>query len=575
METSDSDYFESADEDVYSDEESVASVNRSSSKLKKENLERSINEMNLMDSPQYFNKNIGHVSDISSLVNSEKKGELLKPKLEENKEENLWDVDEINWETEGKLEESDNKNDLKCKGQKNETSKNVQDLSNVGKHENLTSETDLWDENEIDWEVEGHKEDSQKSDFVEKIDPKIILKSEQNKPNSVSGWGNWGNWDVSSILNTATNSVSSLTAHVSHGISTVLEANLGVPDPEEMAKLNKDRDVLEDPNNGQNHSPSTPPILGFGNIVGSVSHITKFVESTGTRVISGGLDTLESIGKKTMEVLQEGDPGLKKKRAFLKFDSGKPVLSQVLREAKEKAEQHIHSVEKMQTVKFKNYETLFDDHQGLVHLEALEMLSKLCNMKLENLNDSLHGNALKEMQETMEQVKELCELPEDEEEEIALEEVKGKIQSAVKDLNVAVSYDKLVSTCEEIVIWLANLNLTFVNEVELHQQAIESLAQITALAVEQFHKIGELLLVKEHRSTADEADSLVQLTLVMKSVITKQAGLFCDKLNCLQIADKEKVNELITNIFYEASNSCSYLHDAFQLLIPVLQVGAT
>jgi len=43
-------------------------------------------------------------------------------------------------------------------------------------------------------------------------------------------------------------------------------------------------------------------------------------------VLTGGLDTLETIGKKTMEVLQEGDPGLMKKRALF---SGKPVLSQV------------------------------------------------------------------------------------------------------------------------------------------------------------------------------------------------------------------------------------------------------
>jgi hypothetical protein len=50
------------------------------------------------------------------------------------------------------------------------------------------------------------------------------------------------------------------------------------------------------------------------------------VETTGSKVLTGGLDTLETIGKKTMEVLQEGDPGLKKKRALF---SGKPVLSQV------------------------------------------------------------------------------------------------------------------------------------------------------------------------------------------------------------------------------------------------------
>ena len=54
--------------------------------------------------------------------------------------------------------------------------------------------------------------------------------------------------------------------------------------------------------------------------------------------MSGGLDTLEAIGKKTMEVLQEGDPGLKKKRAFFINESDKPNLSQILREAKEKAE---------------------------------------------------------------------------------------------------------------------------------------------------------------------------------------------------------------------------------------------
>jgi len=57
-----------------------------------------------------------------------------------------------------------------------------------------------------------------------------------------------------------------------------------------------------------------------------VSSITRLVETTGSKVLTGGLDTLETIGKKTMEVLQEGDPGLKKKRALF---SGKPVLSQV------------------------------------------------------------------------------------------------------------------------------------------------------------------------------------------------------------------------------------------------------
>jgi hypothetical protein len=68
-------------------------------------------------------------------------------------------------------------------------------------------------------------------------------------------------------------------------------------------------------------------LFGFGHLMSGVSSITRLVETTGNKVLTGGLDTLETIGRKTMEVLQEGDPGLKKKRALF---ADRPVLSQVL-----------------------------------------------------------------------------------------------------------------------------------------------------------------------------------------------------------------------------------------------------
>lgn len=46
------------------------------------------------------------------------------------------------------------------------------------------------------------------------------------------------------------------------------------------------------------------------------------------QVLLGGLDTLEVIGRKAMNVIQEGDPGLRKKRAFLA--NRKPNLSLVI-----------------------------------------------------------------------------------------------------------------------------------------------------------------------------------------------------------------------------------------------------
>lgn len=52
------------------------------------------------------------------------------------------------------------------------------------------------------------------------------------------------------------------------------------------------------------------------------------VQSTGIELVSGGLDALEFIGKKTMNVLAEGDPGLRQKREKL---AGKgPSLLQVV-----------------------------------------------------------------------------------------------------------------------------------------------------------------------------------------------------------------------------------------------------
>lgn len=60
-----------------------------------------------------------------------------------------------------------------------------------------------------------------------------------------------------------------------------------------------------------------------------LSSLVSGVSLLGSSVINRGLDTLETLGKKTMDVLQEGDPGLKKKRAILFADQDKPVLSQV------------------------------------------------------------------------------------------------------------------------------------------------------------------------------------------------------------------------------------------------------
>lgn len=549
METSDSEYFESADEDFESEDES--NKNRTSVKdnsiptshlskdtnvhvlpdviqNKKENkYSKNVNQDNKIKLQESVpeNKSRIEIKEVPVTLATDNKTIIKKDDKEFNptglssdtsdgiQDNNLWN-DEEGW---GVDDESDAEN-INLNLQKAEctntsdNSKNCNQKNEVPPREESVEGKNMWDDEEWDnWESV-NEEKTQDLNIKSDLD--------NNSSNSNQIWKGWGNWGVTSILSTATQGVSTLTNSVSQGLSNVLETSIGAPDPEKLAALNKELDKDSSTPTEASPKPSFNPdecenknILGFGlsNIGSLVSGVSKLVETTSTKVISGGLDTLETIGKKTMEVIQEGDPGLKRKRAFLNLEGEKPVLSQVLREAKEKTEQENKALQEKHFMKKVNYESIFDDHQGLVHLEALEMLSKQCDMKLQLLIESSSGNALTEIQETLDQVKELCELPDEEEDEqISLEELKNRLKSAVEEIGINISYDKLISMWEETDCWLNNLNLNICDENEIHQQAVETLAQLTAIAVEQFHKGGELLLIKDHHSTADEADSLVQ-----------------------------------------------------------------
>lgn len=63
------------------------------------------------------------------------------------------------------------------------------------------------------------------------------------------------------------------------------------------------------------------------------------------------------------------------------------------------------------------------------------------------------------------------------------------------------------------------------------------------------HKIAELILIQDHHSTANEADSLVQLTHIFCLHLRSIANLFGAKLNTYETT--EETSSLITSIFLE------------------------
>ncbi|XP_033333546.2 protein FAM114A2 [Megalopta genalis] len=426
------------------------------------------------------------------------------------------------------------------------------------------------------WEGLGSEIELPEELTEEKLQPilKKLSLAGQEMPTSSSGWG-WDNWAVSSLINTATVGVSAITSHVSQGL-TLLEETIAITEEPNMDETNDKEDSAVDDHTIEEQSQLYPS-FGFGNLLSGVSSITKLVESTGSKVMSGGLGTLEAIGKKTMEVLQEGDPGLKKKRAIFISDANKPNLSQILREAKEKADTIEKTIEEKQKMRKVHFESLFDDYHGLVHLEALEMLSKQSNIKIQQHLFGLNSTELTSIQETLEDVQELCNIGEDDDDcdkENLINNLKFRLQEISNDLGVNITYEKLHNVCEESEAYLVSLQAH--TEEEIFEKSVSILAQFTAFSVERFHKTAELLLIKEHRSTVNEADALVQLTRILSTQIGILANTYCNFLHTLSKIKEtpDSIETNITTIFMEASNASSYIQDAFKLLIPIVQVGA-
>jgi hypothetical protein len=75
---------------------------------------------------------------------------------------------------------------------------------------------------------------------------------------------------------------------------------------------------------------------------------------------------LETIGKKTFEVIKDHDPGLSKTREFLLDKSDKPSLSQLLREAQKEEEVKEERRKEEDEARLTNFKAIFEENQGMM-----------------------------------------------------------------------------------------------------------------------------------------------------------------------------------------------------------------
>ncbi|XP_068958652.1 protein FAM114A2 isoform X2 [Petaurus breviceps papuanus] len=425
---------------------------------------------------------------------------------------------------------------------------------------------------------------------------KSVDKDPVSKEVPQTGWGYWGNWGKSLL-----SSASATVATVGQGISNVIEkaeTSLGIPSPTEISSEGQnigETNVKTIYKEDGNTSPMGAALSVF-------STISTAVQSTGKSVISGGLDALEFIGKKTMDVIAEGDPGFKKTKGLMNRNS---TLSQVLREAKDKEELRTANEVTMDTDKKAHYGLLFDEFQGLSHLEALEILSRESEIKVKSLTNSLSGEELENLKLELEQLKEafsLAEFSDEEEDEKRGEDFTTEITELFSQLHVSTRPDKLTKARNTVHEWIRMPNSKPLTEGEeeekeeerkqvelenpeqgdkktiedIHAFAIQSLAELTACSIEMFHKTAALILhgQKQEITALKRSKTLSQMTVLLCKELSSMSKEFATCLTTVGVKEQADVlNPLITGVFLEASNSASYVQDAFQLLLPVLEIS--
>ncbi|NWI19926.1 NXP20 protein, partial [Crypturellus soui] len=437
---------------------------------------------------------------------------------------------------------------------------------------------------------------------------------DMNSSSKTSRWGAWGTWGKSLL--------SSASATVGHGITAVKEKagstlrihNASSASPEATDPSAAETSIIQaEASPDQSTSADIPSSPSSGSR-GMLSAISNVVQNTGKSVLSGGLDALEFIGKTTMNVLAESDPGFKRTKTLM---ARTVSLSQLLREAKEKEKQRL--AQQVTVERTAHYGLLFDEFQGLSHLEALEILSNESEAQIQSYLATLDGEQLETVKNELIDIKEIFVSKESDGEVVkeqkgdAEEEFVSMLTELLFELHVAATPDKLNKARKKAHEWLEATNFSTIVDMEeklkekpeepaeentgkvedkigsdksevdkkktveeIYMLSIESLAEVTARCIEQLHKVAELILHGQEveKTAQDQAKVLTNLTSAMCNEVSSLSKKFSDSLTAAGSSMKAEVlNPLVNSVILEGCNSTTYIQDAFQLLLPVLQIS--
>ncbi|CAF1311474.1 unnamed protein product [Adineta steineri] len=387
---------------------------------------------------------------------------------------------------------------------------------------------------------------------------RLAAQSSVHSPTWHTSWSHFG-----SFLSNAKQSVSTLTNTVSESFTAAIEsaeAGLGALDAQQVAEMDRIAFKIKGETSDSEDEPETPNTQndkmnfvtnqdGWFNAL-SLGKLTN----TGMKVVSGSLNVLENVGKKTFDIINEADSDLKATRHLI----NQSTLSETVHEKELKS-----TIIKNEPVTFFQ---LLEKYQGLIHFEALELLSNQSTIILQTMNY--------ENEKILEEISSYFQIGNNEQDIPTLDILSKNFTSYQTQLRSSISVDKLLEIYESASQFLKEYESmdTEFDQKTLSDNAIDFLAILCSSIIEYYHKTAELFLRGCQSLTSFSID------IELLSIYRKQQQDFSNMLTGISnlfvkhITDyKHNYNlKFLNQILLQSSTSQTYASNAYILLEPII-----
>ncbi|GAA30974.2 protein FAM114A2 [Clonorchis sinensis] len=358
---------------------------------------------------------------------------------------------------------------------------------------------------------------------------------------------------------------------------------------------------------------------GWSGVSSFAQQLTTSLQTKSLTLVQEGVNVLEKIGKKTMSVIEENDPGFQYTKKFLRPPGlrDRPNLSQVIREAYERDQSslsHTDSAARDSPNK-SSLSAYLERNRALVHLEALELVSDQAesqlHIRLQQLPEQTHDLTLERIWCTLQ-----LEDAEDNETETYFEDATVlkllKNTGDSKDLygcrpedlseehmrvwivlQQSLSEFKLIYPGERLLRSLTE----FWNRIQdtqsegnaetLFAAAIITLADVTSAYLEYLHKVAECILVRDHEALLDFSWLTSVAAALFRAAFRLQSATSLEYIKLIKTSRKSltgqatlefsppvtSTTQFVANILLECNNAQTYLRNTARLLVPVFQLA--